>query len=316
MPKVSVIIPTYNRQKVVGESVQSVLNQTKRDLEVIVVDDGSMDNTREVVEALADARVNYFYKTNGGTGSARNFGLSRARGEYIAFLDSDDLWPVNYLEVMVSHLEQQKEYGLTYCSIGYFSSDCDRVKVHFKPEDCKSGWITVAFFKKEFVSPVATVLRRKVIEKFYFDESLPNAQDYDFFLRLSLRTRFLYIPDLLVRTRETPGSRGRSVGTNCSQALSLERFYLRLGGGKIVPGITARKKISRLYRRVAEARRREGKKCAAITLYKRAVRYFPFDLRLYIGFLKALCLNSRKDPQPDWKMPPPLGDPIVDDGFS
>lgn len=109
MPKVSVIIPTYNRSSLVKDAICSVLAQTELDLEVIVVDDGSTDGTCKVVEGLRDGRVNYFYKINGGAASARNLGLSKCEGEYVAFLDSDDFWPENYLEVMVSHLENNSE---------------------------------------------------------------------------------------------------------------------------------------------------------------------------------------------------------------
>lgn len=99
MPKVSVIIPTYNGQYIIVKTVESVLDQSKQDLEVdIVVDDGSSDDTRGVVEIFNDSRVRYFYKTNGGAASARNFGLSKTMGEYVAFLDSDNFWPENYLE--------------------------------------------------------------------------------------------------------------------------------------------------------------------------------------------------------------------------
>lgn len=88
---VSVIIPSYNRGYIVGKSIESVLAQSYRQIEVIVVDDGSTDNTREVVAGFDD-RVRYFYKENGGVSTARNLGLRECRGEFIALLDSDDLW--------------------------------------------------------------------------------------------------------------------------------------------------------------------------------------------------------------------------------
>ena len=99
MPKVSVIIPTYNRSKIVKDAICSVLDQTESDLEIIVVDDGSTDDTHSIVSGISDDRVFYFFKTNGGPAGARNLGLSKAKGEYIAFLDSDDFWPENYIEL-------------------------------------------------------------------------------------------------------------------------------------------------------------------------------------------------------------------------
>ncbi|MCK5000975.1 MAG: glycosyltransferase family 2 protein, partial [Anaerohalosphaera sp.] len=107
MPKVSVIIPTYNLSGTLVSTIKSVLDQTMGDLQVLVVDDGSSDGTQQAVEAIDDRRVRYFFKENGGVSSARNYGLARAEGQYIAFLDHDDLWPADFLEVMVGRLEEK-----------------------------------------------------------------------------------------------------------------------------------------------------------------------------------------------------------------
>ena len=97
MPQVSIIIPAYNRSKFLAQAVQSVLSQTATDFEILVIDDGSTDDSRAVIENIYDARLKYFYKENGGVSSARNFGLAKAVGEYVSFLDSDDFWPKNFL---------------------------------------------------------------------------------------------------------------------------------------------------------------------------------------------------------------------------
>jgi len=91
MPKVSVIIPAYNQSQLVSEAIESVLRQTHRDVEILVVNDGSTDDTEEAVKQIKDGRVRYFYKENGGGASARNYALDRASGEFAAFLDHDDL---------------------------------------------------------------------------------------------------------------------------------------------------------------------------------------------------------------------------------
>ena len=100
MPKVSVIIPTYNRAHYICETIDSILAQTYRDYEIIVVDDGSADNTRKVLQKY-DGKVRYFYQKNRGPSAARNFGISQSQGEYIAFLDDDDLWTENKLELQI-----------------------------------------------------------------------------------------------------------------------------------------------------------------------------------------------------------------------
>jgi len=113
MPQVSVIIPTYNRAQYVCEAIDSVLAQTYRDLEIIVVDDGSTDNTREVLGKYDD-QVRYIYRENGGPSAARNTGLGHARGEYIAFLDSDDLFLPGKLEVQLKGFDQFPKVGMVY----------------------------------------------------------------------------------------------------------------------------------------------------------------------------------------------------------
>jgi len=294
----------------VKEAISSVLAQTERDLEVIVVDDGSADDTHSVVENISDSRLTYFYKANGGASSARNLGLSKARGDYLVFLDSDDFWPENYLEVMLSHLKNESEFGAAYSPITVICPDGRQIKSYKRPEG-KSGWIISDLFKRGFVWPSAAVFRTSVWKDFYFDEMLRKSyEDSDALLRLSMHTQFLFVPDVQAFYRISSDSISAEAGTACTRILVLERFYFRLGGYKIVPAKTAKRRISHACRKVAEARRCEGNRTAAITLYKRAIRYWPADLRLYLGLVQTLLLSKKKDPSPDWQMPKPLGEPI------
>lgn len=257
MPKVSVIIPTYNRSGLVKEAIGSVLAQTEPDLEVIVVDDGSTDDTRAVVETIPDERVNYFRKDNGGSASARNLGLSKSKGEYVAFLDSDDLWPENYLEIMVSHLENNIDFGAAYSPITVVYSDGRKVRSYKRPEG-KSGQITLDLFKRGFIWPSAAVFRSSVWKNFYFDEFLNRtSEDSDAFLRLSLRTLFLFVSAVEACHRISADSISTEVGATCSRMLVLERLYFRLGGDKIIPLKIARRKLSHACRKIAEDRRKK-----------------------------------------------------------
>lgn len=306
MPKVSVVIPTYNLSNMVEDTINSVLRQTESDLEVIVVDDGSTDNTRAVVEGIQDSRVKYFYKDNAGPSSAYNYGFSKAKGRYVAFLDHDDLWPENYLQVMVSHLENNSEFGAVYSPITVHFPDGSKIKSYRMPRG-KSGWITSDLFKRSFIWNSATVIRRSVLENFRFDESLRRGcEDRDYFLRLSTRTQFLFVADVEAIRREHKENLSKKVYHLPTRILVLERFYFRLGGDKIVPTSIARHRIGHACRKVAETHRRQTNRSAAITLYKRAIRYWPVDLRLYLGLARALLLNKKNDPNPGWQMPGPL----------
>jgi glycosyltransferase involved in cell wall biosynthesis len=308
VPRISVIIPTYNSSGMVNETISSVLAQSEPDLEVVVVDDGSDDDTRKIINAIEDGRVKYFYKDNGGTSSARNYGLSKAKGEYIAFLDHDDLWPENYLEVMVSNLENKRGFDAVYSPITTVYPDGTKVESYKRPEG-KSGQITLDLFRRGFIWPSAAVIRKSVLRDFYFEEALRQSyEDGDYFLRLSTRCLFLFVEDVEAIKREHAENFSAKVGVLPTRIQVLERFYFRIGGDKLIPTGKARRRLSHASRSVAETYRRAGKRSAAITLYKRAIRYWPVDIRLYLGLLKTLLLSKKNDPQPDWKMPEPLPD--------
>ena len=315
MPKVSVIIPTYNLSNMLEDTVRSVLSQSFTDFEVIVIDDGSTDDTRAVIAGIRDSRVKYFYKQNGGVSAARNYGLSKATGVYIAFLDHDDLWPPNFLEVMASHLESKTDYGVVYCPLTVMRSDGTVIK-SYKAESCRSGWITVDLFKKSMVWTSTAVIRASMLKGLFYDESLSGRyEDGDFYLRLSVRTPFLFVRQVEAIRREHGENLSERMGIVEGRILTSERFYFRLGGDKIIPLRIARRKLSHAYRSVAEARRREGCRAAAVFLYKRAIKYWLFDLRLYLGLGQSLLLCRANDPHPGWEMPTMLPEiPIGDEG--
>jgi glycosyltransferase involved in cell wall biosynthesis len=119
---VSVIVPCYNRADIVGETIDSLLRQTYADLEIIAVDDGSTDDTRQVIASYTDERVRYFYKPNGGLSAARNYGLAMARGEFIAFLDSDDLWRDWKLASQMRLFAGHPEVGMIWSDMSTFAT--------------------------------------------------------------------------------------------------------------------------------------------------------------------------------------------------
>jgi glycosyltransferase involved in cell wall biosynthesis len=183
MPGVSVIIPTYNRGDLVTEAIESVLRQSYADLELIVVDDGSTDDTASVVGGIGDERIRYFSKDNGGQSSACNFAFRHAEGRYIAYLDSDDMWPEAYLETMVRQLDAKTDYGVAYARVIQRYPD-GREEQLSKPERYRSGRITKYFFG--FVPcliPSAMCFRRSVWEGIWWDEALRRSHDFDVFLR-------------------------------------------------------------------------------------------------------------------------------------
>ncbi len=199
MIETSIIIPTYNRLSFLKEAVESVLNQTYQDFELILVDDGSTDGTKEFAAGLSN-RLKYVYQKNSGPSAARNRGISASRGEYITFLDSDDLWLETKLQVELDFLKANREAIVCYTDEIWIRKG---VRVNPKNKHRKySGWIFEQCLPLCIVSPSSVLMRREFFESVgYFDEKLPACEDYDLWLRASLKMPFHFIPRKLIMKR-------------------------------------------------------------------------------------------------------------------
>lgn len=201
---VSVIIPAYNRANVIQRAIESVLNQTYKDLELIVVDDCSTDNTKEIVESINDSRVKYFcLPKNSGACAARNKGIDLAKGELIAFQDSDDEWLPSKLEIQV-HLLQTENTDIVFCGFEKVYSDGKRQTV---PQNEKSGFCTQEKLLYESIASTQTIIgKADAVKKVRFDESMPRMQDYDFIIRASGKYKVYLWNEPLVKVYEQPDS--------------------------------------------------------------------------------------------------------------
>lgn len=183
MPKVSVIIPAYNRAQFLPRAIDSVLAQTYKDFEVLVVDDGSTDDTKKVLEQY-NGKIKYFYKDNGGSSSARNHGIENSSGEYIAFLDSDDIWMPEKLSIQVDVLDKNKNVGLVYSRMPIIDNEGKRIG--YKPQD-EIGRNFYELLHHWGDLPTSTVLTRKQCfdRAGLFDIDLLTVQDIDMWLRIA-----------------------------------------------------------------------------------------------------------------------------------
>ncbi len=307
MPTVTVIIPTYNRCNLLMDAINSVLAQSYKDFELLVIDDGSTDNTKQTIAEIKDNRIKYFYKNNGGVSSARNHGLKNAQGQFICFLDSDDLWPSNFLQTMVSSLQNNPQCGAAYCMRTLLSQN-GLTKSSYQKEFFSSGQITQQLFQKTFIQTSAICFRKKNLEGIFFDESLTSGEDVDVWLRVSTRTKFLFVPDVQIIYRQQTASPADPAfnAKYCNRIRVLERFYFRLGGDKYVPRKTAMRKLSYAYRSAAKEAFNNSCRKAAIELTKTALQYQEWQIRLYLDLIKAYSINKKNDKMPDWQMPKPL----------
>lgn len=187
-PLVSVIIPVYNGARTIRKTVESVLSQTYNNLEIIVVDDGSTDNTCGLISTVKDKRIHYYYQSNQDRSVARNTGIQHVRGKYIAFIDADDLWLSEKVEEQVKLLEEEQELGLVYCDLYYFDDATgenlylysDRVRLH-------RGLIWRNLVVEDnFIQSPTPIIRHEVFKKVgMFDPELPPVEDWDMWLRIS-----------------------------------------------------------------------------------------------------------------------------------
>jgi len=181
-PLVSVIIPTFNRASMVAGAVESVLEQDYQPMELIVVDDGSTDNTSEKLAPFME-RITFIRQENKGVSAARNHGIKKSRGDLVAFLDSDDLWLPGKLSCQVDFFLQETEAVICQTQEIWIRNG-KRVNPKKKHQK-KSGMIFEPSLHLCLVSPSAVMMRRSVFDlKGYFDVSLPACEDYDLWLRI------------------------------------------------------------------------------------------------------------------------------------
>ena len=214
MPKVSVIIPTFNRAGLIARAIRSVTVQHYRDFEILVIDDGSTDETEEVARSFGK-KIRYCFKENEGAGRARNYGLLKARGEYIAFLDSDDLWLPEKLSLQVTLLDRSRQTGLVYTDIKSFSELGTSEKSYFQYTKPYSGYIFRQLFMKNFIPTSTVMVRRHCFEKVgIFKKDQPHAEDYDMWLRIASSFQIQCLFRSLSRFYLNPEGLGKDIGIN------------------------------------------------------------------------------------------------------
>ena len=208
MPEVSVIIPTYNGEKYLATAVESALAQTYRDLEILIVHDGSTDATGAIAKSYG-SRITYIRKAeNGGLASARNRGIRESGGRYIALLDDDDWWEPDKLQLQVAELEKDKDVALVYSDmwVHYDDGKIDPSFLRTRPL-ASGGHVFNQYLLSKFIIPSSVVIRRSCLKQIgLFDESMRSLKDCDFFLRLCYRWKIALVPQSLVHRRQRAGN--------------------------------------------------------------------------------------------------------------
>jgi len=222
MPKVSVIMPAYNVETCICEAIDSVLAQTYQDFEIIVIDDGSNDNTRRILDQYA-AKIKYIYQENKGVSAARNRGIREAQGEYVAFLDADDIWFADKLMSQITIAQQNSDISLFFSDAEVFN-DGGRLETSLRPPNAslydsgslgdkivntifndgsiiKGNFFESLFMRNLVLTSTVFVRRECLVEAGCFDESIKICEDYDLYLRISRTHALLYFNKVMVRYR-------------------------------------------------------------------------------------------------------------------
>ena len=232
---VSVIMPAYNAELYIAESIESALKQTLKALEVIVVDDGSNDKTVEIAESFGK-RVRVFRQKNGGAATARNYAVNQARGDWIAFLDSDDLWNSEKIETQISNCPNMVWSHTNYVFIG---SGHDGTVKSSERAPQYGGNVLSNLVINNFIGTSTVIMRRETfLELGGFDESLRAIQDWDLWLRAASKYELGYIPQTHAKYRVHAASTSRSARKTLPNHLEvINNTFAKGGAGEAIPNL-------------------------------------------------------------------------------
>lgn len=292
MTCVSVVIPTYNRATLISQTLDSVLAQTYKDTEVIVVDDGSTDDTSAVLSTYL-GQIAVIRQANQGLSGARNAGIAKAKGEFVAFLDSDDLWLPEKLEKQITLLESRSELKWAYTDIIAFEHDSGQplymlgrtVKLH-------QGDVLDELLFDDFIASPTPLIRREVFDEVgLFSDNTVVAEDWDMWLRIAARYPVGLIAAPLAKYRIHTGMKTRARPwqqhyTRCVNTIerAVSRNPERLS--PLRDGAVARVCINVGRRLMGEGNLHDARR-----MFLRAIRYAPGELAPYLHWL--MCLSGQ-----------------------
>ena len=291
-PAVSIILPTFNRAGFLPQAFKAICDQTFTDWELIVVDDGSTDDTRSYVADFAkgcERPVRYQYQENQGAYGARNTGLDLARGNYFAFYDSDDLWLPHHLADSVDVLEKRPDIGLVHANIERINVDGSKTLSVKRYWSAGMDPFATVYLRREHVSCSTVVARRELIDRVgRFDEAFNRigCEDRDLWLRCAAESGFVYIDavHLRYRTHEENMS-GNFEKMQRARSLLVEKFSDTPRGRPL-----ARQAWAAMYYGMGDQWLDAGKRLSAARAYFNALLRQPAELRLWKALVRSLVL--------------------------
>lgn len=301
MPRVSVVIPTFNCDRFIQRTVDSALAQTYRDFEIIVVDDGSTDGTRSIIADFGP-RVRYFFQSNQGASAARNRAIESATGEFIAYLDADDLWAPDKLARQVEYLDAHPACGMIHTEVAVVDEQDSVLHTRFNQETQRAvphGACLRQLLQQSHIQTLTVVERRSAFDRAgTFDLRLPVAQDYLHWIQVVLEGYEIgYLPDPLGLYRWRVGSlmssQRRLLGdfVRIYQILLAEHALERTYSRDIAQLVEAQ--LYQQERQLAYLERRECSGALARHRLRNLIRRWPLRFELYADFAKSYVFRSR-----------------------
>jgi len=288
-PRVSVIIPTYNRAGLLVETARSVLNQSFSDYEVIVVDDGSTDDTAERLAAL-DGPIRYIHLEHSGTPEvARNQGIASAYSEMIAFLDDDDLWQPDYLRRQVELLDQDQSLGFAYSDARFIYPDGTLSEPMLLPEHKHADRLLDHLLAGWCLYPSLLVVRRRLLDQIgLMDESLSSQGELDFLLRLAYTSRAGCVSEALALIRRHSSNRSRQRGIlEYQNAGRVLENFVNTTPLNLRRRLRARLTLSRLYTHAGLLTLQTGDVATARRHFVHALRWNPLKRSAWAALIRS-----------------------------
>jgi glycosyltransferase involved in cell wall biosynthesis len=280
MPRVSVIVPAYNAAQYLPASLDSVIAQTYRDWEVIVVDDGSSDNTQTVLasyRARLNDKIRCIHQANRGPSAARNAGIRTARGEVIAMLDADDIWLPSRLERSVQELDRDANVGLVHARVARINQQGFVIDEPFANRKYLAGRISHYIYTRRahIMCPTVTFRKCSVDTNGAFDETLHAAEDRDLWFRIARKFKVAYIDEILAQYRLSPASLSKDNSRMVTSDLTFVEKYYRAG---CCSRLQRRRALGTIYRESGDLLFKKVGLKGSLRSYLKSVLYDPFSL--------------------------------------
>ena len=287
-PKVSIIIATYNRAHYIQETIDSILRQRFRDYELIVIDDGSTDGTRKVLDAYG-SQLCYVYQENAGPSAARNEGVRRAKAAWLAFQDSDDVWLPDHLETLYAYAKDDPSCGMVFANGAYLGSPVNQRKTIIPAKKSRrladQGVRLVDLFDKSIVRLQAALISKQAYQVIGgHDESLRICMDLDLSFRLLMQAPVAYLDHVVFLYRKHDGNIGQNEEVRLTENIRVIQKLIQqwpvaeqeLGVRRIA------KRMAYRYYRLAKGRWRRGQRVEARKAIREAISLRPFFVKYWL----------------------------------